>query len=123
MPNSDPNSRKAVVVYPEGGPPTQGTIFSCAVAENYVGCQTCGLIITARCDAANDKVRCYNYVPVVTLNDWVHRDGRVILAERLMAETLGGLRGTLTDAGLSASILETEEPSTQIGRASCRERV
>ena len=112
MPDSDPNLRQAVVVYPEGGPPTQGTLFTCAVAENYAGCETFGLIFTARCDAATDKVRCYNYIPVVTLNDWVHRDGRVILADRLMAETVGGLRNALTDAGFSPSILETEDPRT-----------
>ncbi len=97
-------------MYPTGGPLTQGTIFSCAVAENYLGCETCGLVITARCDAANDKVRCYNYIPVVKLIDWFHRDGRILLADRLIAETVARLRTTLVEAGYSASILETEDP-------------
>ena len=98
------------MVFPQGDGLTQGTIFSCAVAEDYLGCRTHGLIITARCDVANDKVRTYNYVPIVTLDDWLHRDGRLILAERFHAEALGSLRGALKDAGFSPSILETESP-------------
>jgi hypothetical protein len=89
---------------------TQGTIFTCALAEDYGLCQAHGIIITARCDVANDKVPTYNYVPVVTLDDWLHRDGRVILAQRLKSETLGALRSALRDGQFSDSILETEEP-------------
>jgi hypothetical protein len=100
----------SLVVFPQGSGLTQGTIFSAAVAEDYPGCRTHGLVITARCDVANDKVRTYNYVPIVTLDDWLHRDGRLILAERLHAETLGALKGALKDGGFSPSILETESP-------------
>jgi hypothetical protein len=89
---------------------TQGLIFSCGVAEGYEGCATFGLAVTARCDAANDKVRVYNYLPVVSLDDWLHRDGRAILAQRLNAEALGGLRSVLRDSGFSPRVLETENP-------------
>jgi len=66
------------------------------------------LVITARCDIANDKVHSYNYLPVVTLSDWIHRDGRIILAERLQAESLTSLRNVLRDCGHSPSVLDTE---------------
>jgi hypothetical protein len=108
-----------VVVYPGNGPLSQGTIFSCAVAEDYSACTTHGLVITARCDVAIDKVRKYNYVPVVHLNDWLHRDGRIILASRLMAQTLGGLRKALIDGGFSPSILETESPRSVLSVLFC----
>jgi len=98
-------SAESTVSHPRSGPLTQGTIFSCAVAEDYPGCEVHGMLITARCDVAQDKVRTYNYLPVVTLNDWVHRDGRIALAERLAADALGGLRQSLKDAGFSPSIL------------------
>jgi hypothetical protein len=101
---------KPAVGRPRMGPMTQGTIFSCAVAEDYPRCTTHGLIITARCDVANDKVRTYNYIPIVALNDWLHHDGRLILADRLLSETRGKVRGILKDSGFSPSILETESP-------------
>jgi hypothetical protein len=88
----------------------QGTIFSGAVAEDYADCETHGIVLTARCDVEQDKARTYNYVPIVTLRDWRHRDGRILLAERLMSETVGKLRDALLAGGYSSSILETEHP-------------
>jgi hypothetical protein len=85
-------------------------LFSCGVAAEYEGCETYGLAITARCDTANDKVQIYNYLPVVALDDWLHRDGRMILAERLEAEALGGLKAVLRDSGYNPAVLDTEKP-------------
>jgi len=99
-----------VIAYPRKGPMTQGTIFTCAAAEDYPGCRTCGLVLTARCDIAHDKVRLLNYLPMVGLDDWLHHDGRMILALRLMSEAAGAMRGVLKDGGFSAGILETEHP-------------
>jgi hypothetical protein len=99
-----------VIAYPQRGPMTQGTIFTCALAGDYVGCSTSGLILTARCDIAHEKARVLNYIPVVSLDDWLHRDGRVILAQRLLAECVGGMRSTLKDGGFSPAILEAESP-------------
>jgi hypothetical protein len=90
---------------------TQGSIFSCAVAEDYSSCRAHGLIITAKCDAEQNKVRIYNYLPVVTLTDWLARDGKVILAERFMADILGQMRQTISENKYSPTILETETPS------------
>lgn len=89
---------------------TQGTIFTCAVAEDYPGRAVHGLVITARCDVSNDKVQLFNYLPVVSLNDWLQRDGRVIVSQRFMKETVGKMKSTLLEAGYSPSILETEAP-------------
>lgn len=90
---------------------TQGTIFSCAVAGDYVGCPTYGLIVTARCDVAHDKARVLNYLPVVSLDDWLHRDGRIILSERLLSDAKGAMEKALKAAGFSPVILETEAPT------------
>jgi hypothetical protein len=100
----------SVIAYPRKGPMTQGTIFTCAVAGDYLGCSTYGLVLTARCDIAHDKVRVHNYLPIVSLNDWLHRDGRIILAQRFMSEVAGAMRGALKDGGFAPSILETEQP-------------
>ena len=50
---------------------TQGTLFTCAAAEDYGGCNVHGLVITARCDVAQNKAAVFNYLPVVSLDDWV----------------------------------------------------
>jgi hypothetical protein len=85
-------------------------LFGGGVAPGYEGCDTFGISITARCDAANDKVCTYNYLPVVALDDWLHRDGKQILAQRLRADSMGGLANLLKECGYSTSILETESP-------------
>jgi hypothetical protein len=100
----------SAVAHARAGFMTQGTIFSCAIAEDYPDCDVYGILITARCDIAQDKVRTYNYLPVVRLDDWIHRDGRMILAQRVAAEAMGGLRQAIKDAGYSPAILDTEPP-------------
>ncbi|HYI47173.1 MAG TPA: hypothetical protein VEX35_01800 [Allosphingosinicella sp.] len=86
---------------------TQGTIFTCATAENYEGPSTVGMVITARCDAAHEKVEIYNYVPVVPIESWILRDGRELLAKRASAAARGAMRAVLTDAGMAPVILES----------------
>ena len=44
------------------------------------------------------------------LRDWLARDGKLLLSERLMAETLGQMKNVLTENNYSISILETEKP-------------
>jgi hypothetical protein len=80
------------------------------MAEDYADCETHGIVLTARCDVEQDNARTYNYVPVVTLRDWRHRDGRILLAERLLSDTMGKLQDALLAGGYSTSILETEHP-------------
>ena len=98
------------------GPLTQGTIFSCALAEDYDGCIVHGLVITARCDVVNDKVDVYNYVPIVRCDDWLVRDGVRALAGRTSRSAMGEMRNALTQLGLAASILNTT-PHAEILRA------
>lgn len=98
------------ILPPQSGPLTQGTVFTCANLDSYPGCATYGLVITARCDVAHGKARTINFLPVVTLDDWLHHDGRLIIAERLLAESLGGMKDTLRACGYSAAVLDTETP-------------
>lgn len=86
---------------------TQGTLFSCATAQAYQGSVVSGLIITARCDAAQDKTDIYNYLPVVDFDSWLFRDGTEILIKRLKADSDNSMRKALEDGGLHASIVDT----------------
>lgn len=87
---------------------TQGTVFSCGYAENYADTSSYGLVITARCDAAQDKAPIFSYIPVVTLDDWVLCDGANIAMERVHNECLNTFRNYLKEASLSESLLETK---------------
>lgn len=67
-------------------------------------------MITARCDAVNDKIRTYNYLPVVHFDDWMQRDGALILAEKAAADTKNSMKNVLKTVSLSRTILDSEEP-------------
>lgn len=84
---------------------SQGTIFTCAKAERYSEQAVHGLVITARCDIAQDKFPVLNYVPIVALDDWLMVDGFDIVRERAERESRGKLKGFLKSQGLAESIL------------------
>jgi hypothetical protein len=97
--NTRPNLLPAIY-----GAITQGTVFSCAQASRYADCEVHGLTITARCDVAQQKYPVLNYLPVVKLQDWLHRDGLDILVEQEKSEQAGTLRTMLRQAGLSEAL-------------------
>lgn len=86
---------------------TQGTIFSCALAEDYPNVPVLGIVITARCDIAHEKAEIFSYIPLIRFEDWLLQDGRRILAARSIAEATGKMKSAIKDAGLSTSILQT----------------
>lgn len=85
---------------------TQGTMFSCATAARYSGSSVFGLTITARCDVTQDKYRVLNYLPVVSLYDWLRKDGLDILVENEIADQEGKLRRKLKEKRLSTAIAD-----------------
>lgn len=93
---------------PREGEFTQGTVFSCAHAEDYSDCPVYGLVITARCDAAQEKAPIYSYIPVVSLQDWMLCDGANIAMDRIEADCLVTMKNFLKAASLSESLLETK---------------
>jgi hypothetical protein len=86
---------------------TQGTIFTCALTENYLDCGAYGMIITARCDVANDKTPIFSYVPVIPYKHWMSRDGVGIVASRALANSTGEIKKSIKSAGLAESIFDT----------------
>ncbi|MBS1165380.1 MAG: hypothetical protein H6R00_1405 [Proteobacteria bacterium] len=84
---------------------SQGTIFTCAKAERYCDQVVYGLVITARCDIAQEKFPVLNYVPVVTLDDWLMVDGLDLIRERAEKESYGKLKGFLKAHDVAESIL------------------
>ena len=102
---------------PKLGQVTQGTIYTAAAAENYVGFPTWGLCITARCDIAHEtKTEVFNYVPLVRYEDWLLVDGYRILFNRIKLEEIGKLKSALSQAEFSSSVLETYSPSVVVNK-------
>ncbi|WP_140868278.1 hypothetical protein [Myxococcus xanthus] len=104
------------MIRPHIGPKlTQGSIFSCAQAEDYEHCFVHGLVITARCDISHDKAAVFNYLPVVRFDDWLHRDLLSIMVARCEADVRQQFKDTLKAVGLSERITLTHTPQEILG--------
>ena len=89
---------------------TQGTVFSCAYGENYKNIPVYGLVITARCDVAQEKTPVFSYVPVVSLASWILVDGAALVLDRVKADCLNTIRNFLKAEKLSDSLLNSHSP-------------
>jgi hypothetical protein len=87
----------------------QGTIFTCALSESYPSAAALGMLITARCDTAQNKAEVYNYIPIVPVEAWIEKDGLELVARRALASELGSMKKALADAAMSHSILDFVE--------------
>jgi len=105
VPSEDQTSRP-ILRNAEIGRITQGTIFSCAVAERYEDTNVFGLTITARCDVAQEKYHILNYLPVVSLADWLQNDGLDIMIDRERKEIMGSVRSIMKEASVSSSLID-----------------
>lgn len=96
---------------PVFGRVTQGTIFNCAIAERYLTGRVCGVVITARCDLAQDKSAVVNYLPIVPLSDWLHLDGSEIIFERAQKDTREQITRFLRSNQIAESVLLSQSLS------------
>lgn len=95
---------------PKLGRLTQGTVFCGGLAEDYDDFPVWGLVITARCDTAHEKVTLVNYLPVVRLEDWLLVDGGLALIDRITDNVSNAFRQLLTANELSPSLLDVHDP-------------
>lgn len=99
------------MIRPHVGPRlTQGSIFSCAQAENYGGCEVHGIVITARCDITHDKANAFNYLPVIRFDDFLHQDFLAMLCEQCKADEDNKFHTFLRNNNLSQSVLIAHSP-------------
>ncbi len=99
-----------MVSEPRMGRITQGTIFCGGYAEHYSGLPVWGLVITARCDTTHEKTPIVNYLPVVTMEDWLLGHGGVLSIDREAADVKNRFKSLLAKRQLSASLLEVHSP-------------
>lgn len=99
-----------MILEPRMGRITQGTIFCGGYAEDYPGRPVWGLVITARCDTTHEKTPIVNYIPVVTIEDWLFTHGGLLAIDRQVAEVKNQFRNLLVKRQLSTSLLEVHSP-------------
>ena len=90
----------------------QGSIYTCARAERYVACTVFGIVLTARCDLAQDKHNVLNYAPMVPLDEWLKIDGYEIIIEKIAADIASRMDSALKVIGLPQSVLISQTPKS-----------
>lgn len=96
---------------PVFGKLTQGTIFTSASAEEYVNKPVWGMCITARCDMAHEnKTNVFNYLPIVSFDEWLLKDGARLLCDRLHIELTTKAINLIKNALKSPTILDSYTP-------------
>lgn len=101
---------RQVLGHPRKKALTQGMIFSAGAVSGYTGKEVYGLIITARCDIAQNKVEAYHYVPVVSLKDWMEISGIAEISERAIDNAKSSIRNIMKNNDFSPSAIESQDP-------------
>lgn len=99
-----------MVSEPRMGRITQGTIFCGGYAEDYSSLPVWGVIITARCDTTHEKTPIVNYLPIVTMEDWLLGHGGILSIDREVSEVSNRFKNLLVKRQLSGSLLEVHSP-------------
>lgn len=95
------------LLHPKSTEADQGAIFNCVKLRGYEDCKCWGVIITARCDLAQNKVASVNYLPIVRFTDWASRELCHQVARRTSADLRGNLVATLKSKyGVTEKLLE-----------------
>jgi hypothetical protein len=80
------------------GPPTQGDIWT-GLSWWADQASTCtGLIITPRCDFSHEKTPVVNYLPIVSVSEFLRTDGGFRLISRELKKVDEAIRNTAKDA-------------------------
>lgn len=71
----------------------------------YPSSLSVGVVITARCDIAQNKYPILNFVPAVPLSDWFRKDGLSLLVDSERKTTLAKVTNILKEARVSEALL------------------
>lgn len=85
---------------------TQGSIFNCAYNEDYKGNEILGLVISARCDIANNKGKKFCYLPVVPFSLWKDKEFLVLIKSKYSKDLEMKAKANLSNIGLSINSLK-----------------
>lgn len=99
--------------FPSGNP-TQGDVFSGLQRSTHSPDTGLGVIITPRCDLANDKARIVNYLPVVSLNEFFATEASYDLLDRAKGELLDSLKKQIKKTPAALGLLAIGVPPDDV---------
>jgi hypothetical protein len=108
-------ARMYYIQLPTGGP-TQGDIWSNLPFANGTNQLCNGLIITPRCDFAHSKSPVLNYLPIVSLEQYLRSAACFPHIEQVLSDTRESVRSKSGPLGVE-SLFELDIPLDEIGRA------
>jgi hypothetical protein len=94
------------LLHPQAAKLEQGAIFNCLRINGYENCACSGLILNARCDLEHNKQSSINYLPIISLNDWLKRDFLRLLAKRLIPELSQSLNTAFKNKNIPKSVTD-----------------
>jgi hypothetical protein len=71
-----------------------------------------GVVLTARCDLAQDKYNVLNYAPTVPLDEWLKVDGYELIIDKIAADLSSRIESALKVVGLPSSVLVSQTPKS-----------
>jgi hypothetical protein len=84
---------------------TQGMVFY-GNRSVYYNKPCYGIIITARCDLAQSKVKNVHYLTTIPINDWIKKDCLMIITEEIKKSSKKSIHQWMVDKELNGGLLE-----------------
>lgn len=84
---------------------TQGLVFYGVRSYHYPDMACYGIVITARCDLAQKKVKQVHYVTAVTINEWLKGDCLLIISEELSKNSLKNIKNWMKQKSLNSRVV------------------
>lgn len=104
---------------------TQGSIISYIRSAKYPQIRCYGIVISARCDLANDKVKSIHMLTALSLETWIEEVLFYEIVEEKIKSLLGEMKGCVGEYGLNMEVLKEwgpEKSRTVIQRCSPPEK-
>lgn len=74
---------------------TQGSIIAHVRSSKYKDIKCSGVVISARCDLAQNKIKNFHYLTALPLENWIYEELYYKLIEEAISNELGGIKKIL----------------------------
>lgn len=89
---------------------TQGLLFYGARSDFNPGRACYGIVITARCDLAQKKVKHVHFVTAITFEDWIKVECMMIVAAEQIKEAQNAIKKNMNELNLNSKLIEVFGP-------------
>lgn len=89
---------------------TQGLVFYGVRSPLYPETACFGIVITARCDLAQRKVKQVHFVTAIPINEWLKTDCILIISDEYSKNCQNTIRNWMREKGLNSNVVEDFGP-------------